>query len=371
MPVRPMLFFELIQIAIGNRDSFSTTPTEEEWNEMYVQAKRQALTAVCFAAMERMPRHQIPPGKLLRQWSFSETKIQQENKLVSTECKALCDKMHEYGFRTIILKGQGNMANYPEWLQGAREPGDIDVWMTPENPSLPPVRTVIEFCQKVKKGEYVYYHNLDFPVLRHTPVEVHYRPTWLFCPWRDRPLQKWFRNYLDNGRKVDYNGITIPDPQFNIIFQLLHIYKHIFEEGIGLRQLLDYYFVIQAYNREISDNREASLQQLHSTLRKLGLKKVARAVMYVLQQVFAMPAEQCFISPNEKEGSKILYEILRGGNFGHYDDRFRHDGGAIRYAWEKIKHNRRFLFSYPEEVIFEIPFRLYHWFWRTFRMYRY
>lgn len=36
----------------------------------------------------------------------------------------------------------------------------------------------------------------------------------------------------------------IPTVEFNIIFQLTHIYSHLMNEGIGLRQLLDYYYVL-------------------------------------------------------------------------------------------------------------------------------
>ena len=36
----------------------------------------------------------------------------------------------------------------------------------------------------------------------------------------------------------------IPTVEFNIIFQLTHIYSHLMNEGIGLRQLVDYYYVL-------------------------------------------------------------------------------------------------------------------------------
>ena len=38
--------------------------------------------------------------------------------------------------------------------------------------------------------------------------------------------------------------IAIPTVEFNLIFQLTHIYAHLMNEGIGLRQLLDYYYVL-------------------------------------------------------------------------------------------------------------------------------
>ena len=29
---------------------------------------------------------------------------------------------------------------------------------------------------------------------------------------------------------------------FNVIYQLCHLYHHFFDEGIGLRQIIDYYY---------------------------------------------------------------------------------------------------------------------------------
>ena len=73
----------------------------------------------------------------------------------------------------------------------------------------------------------------------------------MFCPWHNRRMQKWFGKVMDlqcsnvvalpDGR----GEITIPTLSFNVIYILSHLYRHVFTEGIGLRQLLDYYFVIE------------------------------------------------------------------------------------------------------------------------------
>lgn len=31
---------------------------------------------------------------------------------------------------------------------------------------------------------------------------------------------------------------------FNVIYQLCHLYHHFFDEGIGMRQIIDYYYVV-------------------------------------------------------------------------------------------------------------------------------
>ena len=416
------LFFELIQVAIGNRTSLSSTPTAEEWEEIYEEGKKQSLTGIAFAGVERLFREQMPPGRRIRQWAVKVDKIKERNKEVSEECRQISTFFEKNGFDAVILKGQGNYAYYPDNLQGLRAAGDIDVWVRPKgnetqseiatkreqahyendnkdnrynddciSPLNHPVRAVIEFCLSVKRGEYVYYHNMDFPVLKDTPVEVHYRPTWLYNPFRNRVLQRWFGQFTVNSLQFTvYDGYCIPSAEFNVVFQLLHLYKHIFEEGIGLRQLLDYYFVVTSYEtspkrlRNASDARyenESSNPLNYETIeliRKLGLESFAGAVMYVMQQVFAMPTGKMLYKPDEKRGERLLEEIMKGGNFGKYDERYNWaettngsmDYRGASYAVTRLRHNAKFLCDYPSEVLWEPLFRVYHWIWRKFRLWR-
>ena len=468
------LFFELLQVAIGNRQSLSRVPTPEEWEEIYEMSKKQSVAGIAFAGVERLPQEQMPPGKRIRQWAVKAEKTREHNAKVSEDCRVISRYFEENGFDCVILKGQGNFAYYPEWLQGLRSAGDIDVWCWPKskidgngnvnvNPLNSktlehPVRRVIEFCQSKKRGEYVYYHNLDFPVLKKTPVEVHYRPTWLYNPFRNRVLQKWFGQFTVHNsqftvhnsqftvhnsssealRRAElgaqftvYDGYKIPSVEFNVVFQLLHLYKHIFEEGIGLRQLLDYYFVITKYGdfvrkrnatlrnaikdcyendiKDNIDNRDNEMQseiatiREHSSLRygasaydnvellnplnpstvelitKLGLKEFAGAVMYVMREVFAMPEERMLCRPDEKRGRKLLEEIMIGGNFGKFDERYNWaettsgsmDYRGASYAVARLRHNFQFLKDYPSEVLWEPVFRVYHWVWRKFQLWKF
>ncbi len=107
------------------------------------------------------------------------------------------------------------------------------------------------------------------------------------------------------------------------------------------------------------------------TLSRFGMRKFAGAVMYVLQTVFAMPDTYRLCPANEKEGKFLLNEIMQAGNFGKYDERIKHGGTQTQHAWEKTKHNLRLLAQYPEEVICEAFFRVYHWVWRRFELWRY
>ena len=126
------LFFELLQVVIGNRLGLSRVPTPEEWEEIYEMSKKQSLAGIAFAGVERLPQEQMPPGKRIRQWAVKAEKIREHNAKVSEDCRVISRFFEENGFDCVILKGQGNFAYYPEWLQGLRSAGDIDVWCWPK-----------------------------------------------------------------------------------------------------------------------------------------------------------------------------------------------------------------------------------------------
>ena len=70
--------------------------------------------------------------------------------------------------------------------------------------------------------------------------------------------------------------------------------------------------------------------------------------------------------PNEKEGRKLLEEIMKGGNFGQYDTRdvTLKKGGMIKHGLWKLKRVMGLVRSYPEEALWEPVFRVWHLGWR-------
>lgn len=377
------LFFELLRISVGAcNGALSAMPTDEDWAEVYEMSKRQTLVGVCFKGVQSLPEEQRPPRRLLRQWAVKADKISSMNRYATADSKHVSDRLHSDGFLCMVLKGQGNRAYYPEELRDYRVPGDVDIWVWPSasddrRDGRGPIRRVIEYCRGVKPGRFIYYHDMDWPVIR-TSVEVHYRPTWLYSPLRNRRLQRWLKQQHE---VKEFEGYCIPTVQFNAIYQLLHLYKHIFEEGIGFRQLVDYYFVLQSLRRTAehdgSDGKKG-MGSIRQCLSDFGLKGFAGDVMYIMREVFAMGEASLLCAPDALGGQRLLEEIVRGGNFGKYDSRYKWsevteeslEYRGVLYAWTRLKHNLKFLKSYPEEVLWEPAFRMYHFLWRRLRLWR-
>ena len=153
--------------------------------------------------------------------------------------------------------------------------------------------------------------------------------------------------------------IAIPTMEFNLIFQLTHIFAHLMNEGIGLRQLVDYYYVISM----LSVNCEM-LTSLQKELKELGLWKFAGGIMYIMQEVFGMPASQLIIPPNEKYGKFVLNEVLEAGNFGKHDERYWFGKSKLGHNLQRVYRDIRLVTYFPAEALCEPIFRTWHFFWR-------
>lgn len=340
------IFFELIQIALGLRRCLSHSPTVDEWGELYDMAKKQSLVGICFAGVQKLQlQRQEPSEKLYLIWMGMAAKIQQRNEIVNRQCVEIQAKFAVDGLRSCILKGQGNSALYGSSLCMLRQPGDIDIWVDSRRDDI------IEHVQKVAPTTNVREHHLELQVFSDTEVEVHYWPAIIRHFKKNARLQKWFdeRRKAQFEHRIEIGGqdLFVPTAQFNAIQQMSHMYHHLFDGGIGLRQVMDYYFVLQ--NLDVEKYKE----ELVSAFDYIGMKKFASAMMYVLQVTMGLEREKMICEPSEKDGRFLLEEILRGGNFGKFDNK-------------QVRDSSHYFSSFYGGLIWNLRllrFNTFDWFW--------
>lgn len=366
MKAQQRIFFDFLRFCIGaTTEGIPESVKDADWGVLYGIAKKQALIGVLFHGIQQLPKELAPDGDLLMTWMGMAQRIKQQNMRLFMDSVKVCKNFKNVGFRNCILKGQSNALLYPDPYM--RIPGDIDIYLNGGR------KRIMEYVGKVCPNQVMRYHHMDFPVMK-TPIEVHFTPSYLFCPWHNRRMQKWFGKVMDlqcsNVVTLPdgYGEITIPTLSFNVIYILSHLYRHVFTEGIGLRQLLDYYFVIVTWhtNLTLTDLKSTDLAMLQRDLKWLGLWKFAGAVMYVLHEVFGLEEEKMIAPINEKEGAFLLDEIVRGGNFGQYDDRLgdKTGEGKVHRYFRMTLRNMRFVKHYPSEAICEPLFRTWFFFWK-------
>ena len=369
--------FQLLRLGLGIQEGKSLDITCENWQEIYTFSLQQSLLGVMFNGVQKSD--QKPPQALVFQWLAYSERIKGLNKKTNQVAVKVSRLFEENGFRSCILKGQGNALLYPNPY--SRTPGDIDIWVRSEdmvNGSRFRInednkKRILEFVNSKWPGQLERYHHVEIPPINGVPIEVHFMPAYMRNPIYNRRLQKWFAEQADEqfSHYVTLpdcdTPISIPMPAFNCIYQLQHMFSHLFTEGFGLRQVTDYYFVLKKFRDESLEFRDSLKSiELEETLKYLGLWKFARAMMWVMQRVYSLDSKYFIAEPDQKEGEFVLNEILQSGNMGHYDTRLGHKEGemvAHRYFRMTLR-NMRFVRHYPSEALCEPIFRTYHFFWR-------
>ena len=432
------IFFDFLRFSIGPKSEIPSSLKEADWKALYRIAQKQCLVGVLFDGIKKLPAEYVGMKKeLLLQWMAESQMLEKANVRLNDAAIQVSEWFRKKGFRTCILKGQGNALMYPNPY--SRTPGDIDIWVEGED------KRVISFVRSISPHEKACYHHIGFPSYKGVEVEVHYRPSFLLCFWHNRKLQKYYERVKEEqfSHRVmlgKQREIAIPTVEFNLIFQLTHIFSHLMNEGIGLRQLLDYYYVLcdfykvyqnfskthpssltlkggsTAFPKPLSpqgtgdvtapprrseplrskvggpskvspdcagwdrlsiegDNSAGSttavtssastaLDVVQKELKELGLWKFAEGIMYIMQEVFGMPASRLIVPPNEKYGKFVLNEVLEAGNFGRHDARNRFGRSQLGHNLQRVYRDIRLVRYFPAEALCEPIFRTWHFFWR-------
>ena len=358
-------FFAFLKYCLGYKGNISRVVDSMDWQELYSFASKQALLGLCFDGIERLGKENPeelrlnPIGReLLMTWMGKAQQIRRQNRKVNAVASKLYSMLRGDGLRCCILKGQGNALMYPNPY--SRTPGDVDVWIDASR------ERIMEYTQKkFELGDDIRLQHLETS-LDGVPVELHFFPCSMNNPLYHARLQKWFRRNADLqcshivGLPDGAGDIAIPTSAFNVVYQLTHLYHHFFDEGIGMRQIIDYYYVVN--NDELLVIKET----LQKELKHLGLWKFARAVMYVLHEALGLSEEKMIAPMDEKRGKLLLAEIQNGGNFGQYFTKYGHftQQGMAKKYFLKIWRNMHFVRYYPAEALSEPIFRTWHFFWR-------
>lgn len=329
---------------------------EQEWQLMMKIAKQQAVQGIVGRCMRLMPEEQRPPRGIYMRALVLNEKIATLNRKVDAACVKLTSMLTEAGLPCCILKGQGVALTYPD--PAVRMPGDIDVWV------MAPPRQVISFARKTLPNASACYHHVEYVKCDDVEVELHYRPAFLNNPIHNNRLQRWFlseasaqldhRIELPNGTGM----VSVPTNAFNRIFMMVHIMNHVIHEGIGMRQMMDYYFLLRQGFTEEEQQHDVQL------LKQLGLYNMTAAVMFVLRQLFAIPKVLLLVPPDEQRGSFLMNEIIYGGNFGQFNPQSINARTSWRKNILRLKRDWQLLTIFPSECLCEPIFRWWHFAWR-------
>lgn len=353
-----------------------------DWKEVLEEAKKQSLLGVAFIGFRIWSASDYAKQsgatidkRLLMQWIGICEKIREDNLLLNKRTSQVCSNFAKEGFRSTVMKGQGNALLYGPSLSLYRASGDIDVWVEGG------FEKVNDFVQKIAPTTHISEKDIIFNVFTDTEVEVHYLPYIMRNPIRNRRLQAFFASQSEAcftnkvqllAKNKDVQEIfvdaVVTTTSFNLVHQLAHIHRHLFAVGMGLRHVMDYYF--QLVHAEKALNREEK-DDVIRIVNSVGLEELACAITWILVEHFGLPKSCQLWEPNKKDGEFLLEDILRTGNFGNGDANLRTGirSGGFNSLIDVLKHNCAMSRFDHTDWFWGPLYRVYYYFWRKRRGY--
>ena len=114
----------------------------------------------------------------------------------------------------------------------------------------------------------------------------------------------------------------------------------------------------------VTSSASTALDVVQKELKELGLWMFAGGIMYIMQEVFGMPASRLIVPPDKKYGRFVLNEVLEAGNFGRHDERNRFGRSQLGHNLQRVYRDIRLVRYFPGEALCEPLFRVWHFFWR-------
>lgn len=315
-----------------------------DWADFLVFCNRQGVIGLVFGGLERSELR-IPQMTLFEWIGFAEN-IKQQNAIVNKRVSQVCKFFIEKECRCVVLKGLANGLMYPK--PELRSPGDIDLWC--EGKDVDTIKLVLKKCPEAEYS----LHHVKMPVFDDVAVEVHYRPIFLPNWFKDKKLKKYIdkeqERQFNNTVQVGSKGFGVLTSDFDVVYQLLHMWHHFFETRNNFKQMIDYYFLLKKCHTENTDFTE-----IVKLLKELGVLKYAKGMMWVMKEVLGLEEKYFYTEPDEKIGKLILNETMIYGTFSQ---------NKLKQVIQQYLGNLRMVRYFPSEVLISPLFLVWHQWWK-------
>lgn len=353
MDKKTQAYLDFLRFSLHDGAELPASTHDLDWDGLFKFGTSQCVRGVLFGGIKKLKGSDPhPTPEQLKQWLAFLAAIKKANVQVYRDADFITRAYKkETGFDSVVMKGQANALLYPDSY--VREPGDIDLWTTAST------KQVIRWARRHDPKATIGYHHIDVNGLR-TPVEVHYIPSFmgnLFYEWRlRRYFEKEKTKQFGNKRVLpdDLGEIGVLCPDFDCIFQLTHMMHHFFFEGLGFRQVIDFYYLLRSM--------PTVDKGIMVKAKQLNMRKFTAAMMFIMHDILGLEQEKLLCEPNPKIGMMMLEEMLKAGNFGFHDERYDFSNLPLwrQYLLETYR-NLHFAKTFPSETVFGRPLsRFWH-----------
>lgn len=355
------LLLKLLRSALFDEKLDASALAEADWKQIFHLADVQTVSSLVLDGMGMLPSSALKLSldeKLVRFGKMQ--RMEQINSLHRSVIMKIDKALKAEGIQAVFMKGQMVALRYPNPLH--RTPGDIDFVVAPEY--FKRTMAVMEKLGKVDHGLVHEHHGLAW--VDGVTVEPHYKVHNYQRPSTDRAMQEMFASvfpYKLTEANMDGYAVPIFPPTFESVFLISHMVNHVYEEGLGLRQVVDYAMFLSKCADKIDWMRH------HEWLHRMRMEKAWRIFACICVEYLGLllPSQvESFSYHERKWAAKMMDDILQVGNFGRGKYIFLHRG--IMDAWRNycwvVKRCLRLGFVCPSEARWWMISKVNRFFWK-------
>ena len=300
------LFFELMQVSVGQLDCVSRFPEPDEWRKFHELAKQQAVLGICHHGVTKLFEYGlVAPQELSLDWMAEAEEIKEHNRGETRRLITLQEELQKHHLRSSVMTGPGLTRFYNRELQSLRYTKGIDIY-------------VFGYKNQIDLNQWADMNVRIFTDLRAGKSMQ-----------RNNRLDKWILQNNDlMFRKA--GELVVPSHSMTIVIQLIHLYNLLFEKRLLMRNLMDLFFVLR-FAQGSSKIFEFSQTSVNGAIKELGLTRFSRGVMWLLKEVLALDPKYMPMEPLEDEGQYLLSKIIGDGftfhNWWHH---------LWHYSWHNL-----------------------------------
>lgn len=276
---------------------------------VFAEAEKQTVTPLVFQALAEAG------VKLPSQVVFHQVGIQQQvaqrNALLNEQILSLTQLFQQYEVNYAIVKGQVEASYYPE--PKLRQSGDVDFFCDEKNYIKAVDAIQREWGVSVENGNGEFHDAFEY---KGVSFEMHHTLIHFYKKNKDN----YWKTILSEApcHSVIINGCDVKTlhPTIHSLYIFLHLYHHLLELGVGLRQFCDWAMILHACKHEID----------HETIKRhlqfLGMEKAYRACGAILVRDLGLPANEFtydLVDSDLRYADRILDVVFYRGNMGHYN----------------------------------------------------
>ena len=328
------VLFELLREALWSQNSKLQNSKPINYSQLIDLAEKQTVVPLVLQAMERAQVELSKEGR--RRMLIYTQKSVKHNRKLNQEIGALVTLLQQHGIDYVVVKGQVLASYYAHPV--LRQGGDIDFYCDTINFSK--AHDIIRQEWEVEEHhsdpgfhEHFSHHGIDF--------EMHYALVHLHNKRKDGYWERLLQETPAIEVAVEGLKVKTLHPTIHSLYVFLHLWHHLVELGVGLRQFCDLAMILHSCKAEIDH------EALRGHLRELGLEKAFRACGCILVDQLGLPAEDfpyVLSAKDRKYTERILDVVFYRGNMGLYNRKGGVKGWkhVIEAAFVKTAHFVKF-----------------------------